>query len=363
MKKIYYLLAALTVLFTACQKQPNLAPAGAPFTVKMNLTLAASDYQLLPSSDYPSKTLSFDSLGDANTFIPVILTARDPQLGNGSTANVTFNLATPPIKAPDSTSATYTLMGSDYTDGYGDIEASGIPAFLKSKFPSPQANQLEILTYELYASGTDTRVTNSFLYTHGVWKQIYQVSPAQYTQAGEGKYDQFESSDNLVGDFNYFLKNDFSIADTAKAGDVEYVSYNYYASGNFEKVLALTFDGNNWGLSTSQATLPFIKANGVWTSNATVYYTLSNADCTLISQTTTIPLSATELGYVGKYDDFDSSWTTADLDTAMILILTTRFPTPKPNINYVVSYESYQGGSDVLTQLTFQYNGTAWVAI
>jgi len=43
------------------------------------------------------------------------------------------------------------------------------------------------------------------------------------------------------------------------------------------------------------------------------------------------------------------------------LVLTTDYPTPTPNINYKVTYLAYSGG-DVATTLTFQWNGTAWVA-
>jgi hypothetical protein len=46
----------------------------------------------------------------------------------------------------------------------------------------------------------------------------------------------------------------------------------------------------------------------------------------------------------------------------MILVLTADFPSPKPNVNYKVTYLNYTGGTDVPTVLTFQYNGTAWVA-
>jgi hypothetical protein len=365
MKKIYYLLVVVVLGFTACQKQPNLAPTS--YVTSMNLTLAASDYQLLPSADYPSKTLSFNSYADANTFIPTILGLRDPQLGNGSTANVTFSLATPSIKVPDSLSSqsSYTVTSADYFavtgNHYGDFEASDVLNFLVYKYPTPTPNQLAVLTYVLY-TGSDNTVTNSFLYVNGGWIKIYQVSNAQYAVAGEGKYDQFSAGDlpHLVSYFNYFLKNDATIADTAQAKDIEYISYSYYASGNYQKVMALTYDGSNWGMITTQATLPFIKNAGAWGSNAAIYYTLTTADTKLIAASNVAPASL--LSNLGSYGDFETSWTTAELDAAFILVLSTDFPTPKPNINYVVTYLLYTGGTDVPTQLTFQYNGSAWVA-
>jgi len=88
MKKIYYLLAFVALAFTACQKQPYITPA--TYTKAMTLTLAHSDYLLLPTTAYPYKTFTFDSPDDANKYIPMILNARDPQLGDGSTASVTY---------------------------------------------------------------------------------------------------------------------------------------------------------------------------------------------------------------------------------------------------------------------------------
>jgi hypothetical protein len=367
MKKIYYLLTVVIVAFSACQKQPNLAPTTIT-TSGMNLTLATPDYQLLPSADYPHTALAFYSYADANTYIPLILAKRDPQLGNGSTANITFNLATPAIAVPDSLASqnTYTLVSADYTAAgskYGDLSASEFQKFLAYKYPAPVASQLEVLSYVLYANDADTNVTQAWFYLSGAWTQIYLVSNPQYTIANEGKYDQFDSTDlpNLVSYFNYFLKGDQTIADTAKVNDIEYVSYAYYASGNYQKVMALTYNGNNWGVTTMQAILPFIKTNGTWASNASVYHTLTAADITLISNSTFG--TAAQRSNLASYGDFETSWTAADLDSAFILVLTTDYPTPTPNVNYVVTYLLYTGGNDVSTQLTFKYNVTSWSAV
>src|ERR1700753_3736761 len=237
MKKIFYLLAALVIVISACQKQPNLLPTTG-YVKSMNLTLQASDYQLLPTSVYANTAAGFYSYGDANAFIPVILAARDPQLADGSKANVTFNLLTPNVKLPDSTykDLTYTVTPSEYKpltgNTYGDLDAADVLNYLKAKYTSPQNDQLVILTYVLY-TGTDNTVTNSFLYVNNNWMKIYQITPAQSTFHGEGKYDQFEAADNahLLSYFNYFLKNDPTIADTVQTGDVEYISYSWYAGG------------------------------------------------------------------------------------------------------------------------------------
>jgi hypothetical protein len=368
MKKIYYLLALAVMTFTACQKQPNLLPS--TYVKSMNLTLAAPDYQLLPSTVYANSAQGFYSYADANALIPTILAKRDPQLGDGSKASVTFNLLTPNIKLADSVykDVTYTVTSADYFavtgNHYGDFSAANVFSFLAYKYPTPQPNQLVVLTYVLY-TGTDNTVTNSFLYTNGSWLKIYQVSAAQYTFAGEGKYDQFEASDlpHLLNYFNYFLKNDPTIADTVKANDVEYISYSWYNSGDFQRVQALTYDGNNWVINSTQATLPFLKSAGAWSPNGAIYHTLNSADITLIAGSSVAPSAL--LTNLGKYGDFESGtsgWTTAELNAAFTLVLQADYPSPKTNTNYVITYLLYTGGSDVPTPATFQYSGTAWVA-
>jgi|SRR6185503_10227825 len=371
MKKIYYLLVLAVMVFTGCQKQPVITPT-TPLTkaADLTLTLAPADYQLLPKSDYPYTSGNFNSTTDADNFIPVILAAKEsPLLNDGSTATVTYTLAPANLKVADSLYADvfYTVTSADYTatgSKYGDYTPSGVLAFLAYKYPAAVANQLAVISYTLYSGGADQSVVNSFLYLHGAWIKIYQVTPAEYAEAGEGKYDQFTAADlgKLPGEFNFFLKNDFSIADTAKAGDVEYISYAYYASGDYQKVLALTYDGSNWGAVSTQATGSFLKKSGAWTAVLpvpTITHTLTSADITLIVNSTAG--TSAERTNLGKYGDF-SNWPASDLDAAFILVLTNDYPTPVAGDNYNVVYLNYTGGADVSTTITFVWNGTAWAA-
>jgi hypothetical protein len=373
MKKIYYLLALLLLAFTSCQKSPLVpVPSLTKTAALAPFTLAPADYALLPNTAYPSLSDNFNSTTDADLYIPMILAAKESaQLNNGSTATVTYTLAAlTPVKVADSlyNDVTYTVTKADYLavtgNHFGDFSATDVLNFLVYKYPSPVANQLAVISYTLFTN-VDTQVVNSFLYLNGAWKKIYQVTPAEYTEAGEGKFDQFQASDlsNLSGEFNFFLKNDITIADTAKANDVEYVSYSYFANKTaYQKVLTLTFDGNNWGSpSTSQVTGSFLKSNGAWAAVLpvpTINHTLTAADIKLIVASN-FGTSA-ERTNLGQYGDF-SAWAAADLNNAFILVLTTDYPTPQLKTNYVVIYLNYTGGADVPTPVTFQYNGTTFV--
>ena len=123
--------------------------------------------------------------------------------------------------------------------------------------------------------------------------------------------------------------------------------------------MGLVYDVNNFGVFTHNVTLAYIKTNGSWVANQAIYYTLTTNDTKLIAAYT-IGTSG-ERTNLGQYGDF-SGWSTPDLDSAMILVLTHDFPSPKVGVNYVVTYLNYTGGSDVPTQLIFQNNGTTWVA-
>lgn len=381
MKKIFYLLAALTVAFTACQKQPNLAPSTyvRGSSNPMNLTLDKSDYQLLPSSDYPYKALSFDNTTDANKYIPLILNARDPQLGDGSIANVTYSISAPYFKLTDSvySDIAYTLTNADYLllpgNTYKDFSLTQILAWLPYKYPDAVNDELKLLTFTYYNAGATSTATMSFLYVDGSWKAIYTLSQAQYNALGVGKYDQFTSAQdgNLAGYLNQLLKQDANLMANTHYGDIQYVSFGYYISsgtnkGAYQRVQPLEYNGTDWVVNANLTnTLAFLKSDGSWIPNPTVYYTLTSADTKLIGDPN--GKDNQNIGTSGqranlyKYGDF-SGWAAADIQTAIILVLKTDFPNPKVNIDYKVTYLAYVNNADVPTEITFQYNGTEWVA-
>jgi hypothetical protein len=119
MKKIFYLLAVLSIAFTACQKQPYVAPTTSLVKtekVDLTLTLASADYSLLPSGAYPTTSDEFNSTTDANNFIPQILAAKEPAyVANGSSATVTYTLAPASLKVADSLASdvAYTVTATD----------------------------------------------------------------------------------------------------------------------------------------------------------------------------------------------------------------------------------------------------------
>lgn len=394
MKKVFYLLAVVTtVAFSACNpldktyKQLGDLPAPTAKAVTANLTLTAADYALAPKGSYASKGFSFKSIDSAKLQIPVILAAKYPTYGEKSTITVTYANAPASLKVADSlyNNVAYTVVNpTDYTNSsavtgttFKDWSAAQVLLYLTYKYPTPVANQLSVLTYLYYESGvtpsSGVLTTDSFVFLNGVWTKIYTISAAQYTAAGRGNYGNFTSGDvvNLPSIFNNFLKADVNVAATAKAGDVKYVSYKYFASStNYQRVVTLTFDGANWVTTATAATpIAFLKTNGVWVADNTVNYTLASADYKYMGQNTTAGSVAGRANIV-QYPDFNVSastdatyWSDTDIQGALITFLQYAYPKAVANQNFNITYLQYFKGVTSNVTKTFQFDGSKFVFV
>jgi len=388
MKKIYYLfvfMAAATAL-SAChpldgtyKKIGDLpvptAPVPAPNTA--NITLTSADYALLPSTDYAKTALSYKSKDDAALSIPSILAAKYPTASDKSTVNVIYANSPASVAVADTVFAdvAYTLADADYNNSFKDFSASQVLAWLPTKYPAPQPSQLALLTFNYFESGVVSVQTQSFLYLNGGWVKIYTISATQYASVGKGgTSNDFGTGDapNLAKYFNTFLKLDPAVMVTAKFGDVQYVSYKYFASKTaiYQRVLPLTFDGANW-ITTPlniQSPLTFIKTSGTWIADNTVFYTLGTADYKFIGTTSAGSQAARD--NVAQFGDFNISattdatyWSDDDINNAMIALLVNKYPGAAVNQKFVLTYAVYNKGVTANVTKTFQFNGTTFVKI
>jgi len=349
-KYLIYIIALISVAITACDPMKDtltdLNLDGQAYTKTVNLTL---------TTNYASKEA-------ANTAIAGMLNSTYPHLGDGSTANVTYNSLPSTIKPVDSllTNLTYTVTDAEYqaTNGttYKNFTTAKVLEFLTSKYTNPVEKQLVVLSYTFYESGVTTSagvpVTETFMYLNGAWIKTYQVSQAQYISAGKITVFNFGTADeaNLNGYFNTFLKNDAAVSAKSKPGDVQYVSYAYFASSKtYQRIRTLVYDGTNWSYKGYPTTLTFIKKNGKWIADPTVYYTLVTADYTLLGTSTAG--TATNRANVAQYKSFNISatngtqWSNSEIKDALIYILNAKYPNAAVDvsINYVVTYYAYSG--------------------
>lgn len=378
-RKYFYLLALASMAFSACTKTelPHATPTAAQLaggqskTATFDLTLQSSDYKLLPTTDYPNKTLTIDDDADAQNYISVILNSKYPTVADGSTAAVTYTVSPLYFKpAADSlySDEYYTLTNDDYLllpgNKYTDFSLSQALSWLPYKYTSPVNNQLALISFTVYPSTQTPPPPYSYLYFQNNWRMIYTIQPAQYAAVGLGKYNQFTTSNSeasLVGMFNFFLKNDVTVMDTIKKGDYEFVSFNYYASGKaYQRVKPLQYNGTDFVVPyAGSSTINFIKKDGSWQfvqPLPVIAYTLTTADNTLVANSTAGTADARS--NLAQYGDFDSAWTVQYMNAALIVVLTADFPTPQENTIYAVTFKNYN--SPAPDPSKFQWDGTKW---
>lgn len=354
---ILYLLAFVTIIFASCDPLKDAIKDIKPDTSNPKTLVVTA-----------SKT--YESTALANTGITDQLNKDYPQMPDGTRANVTYSFKSNTVKPADSVYANiqYTVTTADYTDGaavvgngtfktYSVAQAAG---FLEWKYPqaTTPANKLVLLTYQFFQSNATpsagVTVTEAFLLLENGWQKIYLVSPAQYTSLGRGINNGFTSADvaNLPVYFNTLLKADPNVV-SPKLGDVRYVSYKYYQSGTIihQKVYALSYDATgNW---VPSLTLAFLKQDGKWIPDPTIYYTMNNADylnLNLASVTYTFGTAANRKN-VADFKSFNISatngtqWTDPEIAKALAYTLALKFPNAvaNPKIPYVITYYAYSG--------------------
>lgn len=393
MKKLYHLLALFGLAIASCNPMSDTYKKldNNPAPGILTYTLQPADYKLVPTSLDPnaSKALGLTDTAEANKDIPGILNIKFPGYANGSNASITY--ASPsvitPLKLVDSsylipdtikgsgsiidTAVVYTLTTNDYYllpgNKYADFSVAQLLSWLPYKYANAKNGTLKVLTWTPYPA--TTIVPGSFLYVNGSWRQIYQLTPAQYAAVGHGTYNEFTSADdaNITAYINSLLKADLSVAAIAKTGDIKYVSYYYYVSSTktYQRVITLYYSGTNWTTTPVpvSTTSTFVKSGGTWAPDPTVYYTLSLTDAGAIAAdaSLTVPAGDPLRTALGKYGDFEAGWTTADISNGIINdVLKVHYTTPKINVKYVVTYLSYSGGKDVPLTMAFINDGTKW---
>lgn len=393
-KNILYLAAFISLIFAACNPLKdeinNLKPVANDRT--LTLTLANTDYALLPTGNYAKTGFYFATTADANSFISVILNAKYPQFGNGTKANVIYNSLPAQIKPADSVFANvqYTVTTSDYTDaasavGNGSFKTYSVAqaaAFLEWKYPkaTTPVNKLVLLSYQFFQSNVTTSagipVTEAFLLFSTGWQKIYLVSPAQYATLGRGVNNGFVSAEatNLSSYFNTLLKADPGIV-SPKAGDVRYVSYKYYQSSSviYQRVQMVIFDGINWVTkSVPMGPLAFLKKGGTWIPDPTIYYTLLKAEYAVLKS---IPADNTIIGTssgrtnAGDFGSFDvtggaNTWTDAQINEALIYILNGKYASAPvdESVLYNITYALFRGATPTDVK-TFAKTATGFVFV
>ncbi|GAB3197987.1 hypothetical protein GCM10027293_13730 [Pontibacter aydingkolensis] len=360
------------LVFTACDPMEDvyeeLDAQKGPFNKKdIEVALVKADYD-----NAKMKVTYFGSNEEAISTIPAMLNRKYPQLENGSSVIVKYNLV-PSVGIK--TKIDYTITEkSDYELGgarFTNFDSwSQIKAFLEAKFPAEQAKangapvegRMVNLTYTRYdgsGSPTSKTVTDAFYFINGEWVKSYLVTEADYVSVNRNRYNNFTAADqDMLGTyFNRFLiENDIR----AEVGGVYYVAYTYFESGKTSQaVTAMVYNGSSWTRATATSplvvTAKFSKKNGVWVPDLTKSYTLAAADYTWISQQPTLGTVA-QLKNLGQYGNFYQSWegsanywSNSNIVNALAALIKNKFPNEEVGQKFGVSYTYFAGGNKVNT--------------
>ncbi len=171
MKKLIYLFAGLSLLFTGCQPMTDINTA---IDAQEQVIVGDAQYTLT-SADYTALHLShgsFSSLNDAKTMLPGFFTSKYPVWGKGSAVLAGFKLyvGTAPGVSDFTGATTYTLANSDYPSasdnaiGFYPTEspANSIPGILASKISNPTEGEQLLVKYKKYVTEPVIGFSNYF---------------------------------------------------------------------------------------------------------------------------------------------------------------------------------------------------------
>ncbi|PRY13639.1 hypothetical protein CLV24_1058 [Pontibacter ummariensis] len=381
MKKYIYLIVSFAAFtFTACdpmedvyEELDQLNPD--VYAPELAIELASKDYELLKGKTgvpaYVAKDYYFKSEAEAAELIPQILNSKYPQFDNGTSVTVTYNELVQKFNENTTSGVVkYTVTEEDY-DALGERypnfnSAEDLINFLEYKYPSPQENQLVVLTYDYYASGSTSTLVGSFLYTNGEWVVAYHVTPENYDSVGNGRYDNFEAKDeeSLPAYFNKFLSEKFL---AAKTGEIKYVSYAYYSGRTSQEIYTMMYNGTKWvaveATITVAKALQFAKQDGNWKPDLTVRYDLVAADYQWIAANPALGNESNRANLASYGNFYQSSttssnyWSPEAVLKALGALLKNKYPAAEEGQKFQLTYAAYKGGNIAVTVTLILENG------
>ncbi|MDX1829591.1 MAG: hypothetical protein R3342_08605 [Lutibacter sp.] len=367
MKKLTYLFVAIgAYLFTSCNPMDNIYTEidaqQEVITGDVTFTLSDDDYAAL-DLNYGN----FNSVDDAKTKIPSLLTDKYPVWGKGSLATVSFNVYAP--KSTESSLEIYTVTTADY-DAYPDTatynnfdDMSQVYRLLNDKYPNPANRLLVSLTYKFY-NGSVNYLNDGFLYLNGEWNFIQGFTDDEYTAMGES-YPNFSNQDEAEAKIPIFLADKFKY-DNKSAGDIEAIMYKLYVGGGVTEsyVMYFTYDGSSWSKYTNEIveTVKFGHDGTTWIPDNTIKYTLVGDDYVYIADQLTgnADFDNVSLTNLAKYGDFDYNWSEDQILYALGVLADHINPTAADGQKYIFTYLLYDNGLNEKTMSVIKENGV-WV--
>lgn len=300
----------------------------------------------LTDDDYDDLDLqfgNFSSLEEAGNLIPQLLAEKFPVWGQGSLAQVTFDLYAPidPVE--------YTVEAADYEAMGLDVNyftsSSQITSFLRSQFPQASTNDYVELTYRTIAVEVFYDLTNDDFDLIG--EELGDTYPepaasaAQYSNFDrrEGR-DAYWSNDMILDAINVVLGENFPDV----TGQTYEVSYRIYDGSPGTETMDVKYNGTEYVMVGGTA------------------YAFNNDDYDLVGVELgdEYPLPAANAAQFNSFEireDRATAWSEAMLLDAINVVLMDRFPNATEGAQFNVTYKTYSGSVNSVIESVILENG------
>ena len=335
-----------------------------PVVADLELTLTSDDYDIVDKSFG-----NFNDEEEAKELIPTILTENYPQLGDGSSALVHYDIYNP-VRIGEEVA--FELTEDDYValdQGFGTLSRDGhIYDAVEYKYPSPSANDVVTLTYEWFCGGCaeeGTR-TSKVAYYDGRWYIAYVPTDDDYTFMGQ-RFTNFDSRSTGRERIGKLLdtRHLFDDEGTIRTTVFTYTYVNDDGDRQFEDFLAAySFDGNNWIPfdDVVSRTLQLGHDGNTWVPDNTIKYSLTADDYAAIADATmdSNPSGSNSIAQFGNFD-VGALWSPDQILEAIGNHLLDIFPQVEGQ-KYLVSYDTWEPGAGV-RELHVIFQGGTYVLV
>lgn len=331
-KSVYLLMMFLGLAFTSCEPMEDIHDEveaelnSRPVEGMAEYTLTGDDYAAL-DLEYGS----FNSLEEAANLIPGFLSEQFPVWGEGSLAQITFDLYAP-IR-PES----YTVTAEGYEAVGLDVDyfsnTSKIKEFLAYQFPQAGNNDYVELTYRTVAVEQNYELDSDDFDL--IAEELGTTYPEPTANADEhSSFDRREdkatywSNEMILEAINIVMDKNFPGVE----GQTYEVSYKIYDGSPGTEKMKLRYDGNAYVVFGAEA------------------YTLAWYDYDLIGEefATVYPEAASSAAQFSNFDireDEAAYWNDTMILEAINVVLMDQFPNAEEGDQFDVTYKTYDGSS------------------
>lgn len=328
-KSIYFLMIFMGVVLSSCEPMEDIHEevdqrlANEPIQGVTEYTLVEEDYDEL---DVPNQ---FNSLEEASALIPQLLDAMFPVWGNGSLAQITFNLSapnTPEVFEVPETGYEATGLNRNYF-----TETSEIKEYLDYQFPQARLNEYIELTYRTVAVEKSYELTDDDFDL--IEDELSVVYPDPASSAGRfGNFDRREgrdaywSNEMILEALNVVLGENFPGIE----GQTYEVTYPIYNGSPGVESMKLRYNGTSYVQFGATA------------------YDMSNDDFDFVGAELAeeYPGPASNAAQFHSFDirsTSDNYWSEDMILEAINVLLMERFPNATEGTKFNVSYRVYNG--------------------